>query len=380
MKLVIDENIASAKQAFNQFGEMLLTNGRNICNDILRDADVLIVRSITNVNENLLANTNVKFVGTATIGTEHIDTDYLNKKEIVFASSKGCNADSVAEYVFTSLIKIASERNLSLKDETIGVIGVGNIGSKVVNIAQALGLKVLKNDPPKERAGFGTDYVSLEEALQANIITLHVPLNRTGIDKTIHLLDSKRLNKIKANVILINSSRGAVVDNTALLNSISDRKLNVVLDVWEDEPFINSGLLQKVILSTPHIAGYSLEGKTNGTKMIYDALCKFTANPKEWQPVFPPIEHSEIELPAGKSVEQKLHFVFKQIYNIANDDALLRGILKIDEKEMGAFFDKLRKEYPVRREFNNYTILIREADKHLTDLLKSFRFKIAVKN
>ena len=380
MKLVIDENIASAKQAFNQFGEILLTNGRDICNDILRNADVLIVRSITNVNENLLANTNVKFVGSATIGTEHIDTNYLNIKEIVFASSKGCNADSVTEYVFTSLIKIASERNLTIKDKTIGIIGVGNIGSKVVNIAQTLGLKVLKNDPPKERAGIGTGYVSLEEAIQADIITLHVPLNRTGIDKTIHLLDSKRLNKIKANAVLINTSRGAVVDNTALLNSISDRKLNVVLDVWEDEPYINPGLLQKVILSTPHIAGYSLEGKINGTKMIYDALCKFTANPKEWQPVFPTIEHSEIELPASKFVEQKLHFIFKQIYNIANDDVLLRGILKIDKKEMGAFFDKLRKEYPVRREFNNYTILIREADKHLTDLLKSFRFKIAPMN
>ncbi len=380
MKLVVDENIASAKQAFNQFGEILLTNGRDICNDILREADVLIVRSITNVNENLLANTNIKFVGTATIGTEHIDIDYLNKKEIVFASSKGCNADSVAEYVFTSLIKIASERNLTLKDKTIGFIGVGNIGSKIVNIEQMLGLKVLKNDPPKERAGIGTDYVSLEEALQADIITLHVPLNRTGIDKTVHLLDSERLNKIKANAVLINTSRGEVVDNTALLNSISDRKLNVVLDVWEDEPFINPGLLQKVILSTPHIAGYSLEGKINGTKMIYDALCKFTANPNEWQPVFPPIEKSEIELPAGKSVEQKLHFIFKQIYNITNDDVLLRGILRIDEKERGAFFDKLRKEYPVRREFNNYTILIRDADKHLTGILKSFRFKIAVKN
>jgi len=380
MKLVIDENIASAKQAFKQFGEILLTNGRNICNDILRNADVLIVRSITNVNENLLVNTKVKFVGSATIGTEHIDTNYLNKKKIAFASSKGCNADSVAEYVFTSLIKIAAESNLTLKDKTIGIIGVGNIGRKIVNIAQMLGLKVLKNDPPKERAGIGTDYVSLEEALQADIITLHVPLNRTGIDKTIHLLDSKRLNKIKANAVLINTSRGAVVDNIALLNSISDRKLNAVLDVWEDEPFINPGLLQKVLLSTPHIAGYSLEGKTNGTKMIYDALCKFTANTNEWQPVFPTIGHSEIELPAGNSIEQKLHFIFKPIYNIANDDEMLRGILKIDEKARAAIFDKLRKEYPLRREFNNYTILIREADKHITGILKSFRFKIAVKN
>jgi len=380
MKLVVDENIASAEQAFNQFGEILLANGRDICNDILRDADVLIVRSITNVNENLLANTNVKFVGTTTIGTEHIDTNYLNKKEIVFASSKGCNADSVTEYVFTSLIKITAERNLTLKDKTIGVIGVGNIGSKVGNIAQMLGLKVLKNDPPKERAGIGTDYVSLEEALQADIITLHVPLNRTGIDKTIHLLDSKRLNKIKVNAVLINTSRGAVVDNTALLNSISNRKLSVVLDVWEDEPFINPGLLQKVLLSTPHIAGYSLEGKINGTKIIYDALSKFTANPNEWLPVFPPIEQYEIELPATKYIEQKLHFVFKQIYNIANDDEFLRGILKMDEKARAAIFDKLRKEYPVRREFKNYTILIKETDKHLTGLLKSFRFKLAVKN
>ncbi|MEE9571880.1 MAG: NAD(P)-dependent oxidoreductase, partial [Candidatus Neomarinimicrobiota bacterium] len=207
MKLVVDENIAFAEEAFSQFGDVLLFSGRKITNDILSNADALIVRSITNVDENLLQNTNIKFVGTATIGTDHFDTNYLNENNIVFADARGCNADSVAEYVFTALLKIAVDNKFTLKNRSIGIIGIGNIGSRVVKYAEALGLKVYKNDPPKQRAGEGSNYVSLEEALQANIVTLHVPLNKTGIDKTFHLFDEKKLNELKNNTIIINSSR-----------------------------------------------------------------------------------------------------------------------------------------------------------------------------
>ena len=197
MNIVIDENIVFAEEAFSEFGNIKLLNGRFINNSELKNADALIIRSITKVDNNLLNNSKVRFVGTATIGTDHINLDYLKRNKIVFADAKGCNADSVNEYVFTALLKIAAEENISLRNKTIGVIGIGNIGSRVVKAADALGMKVLKNDPPLERQGIGTDYHPLEEILNADFITLHVPLNKEGVDKTIHLLNRDNLKKIK---------------------------------------------------------------------------------------------------------------------------------------------------------------------------------------
>ena len=380
MKLVVDEKIALAEEAFSQFGDVLLIGGRQITNEILRNADALVVRSISNVDEKLLQNTNIKFVGTATIGTDHIDTNYLNKNYIAFADAKGCNAYSVAEYIFTALLKIAVDNKLTLKNKSIGIIGVGNIGSRVVKYAEALGLKVYKNDPPKQRAGEGSNYVSLEEALQADIITLHVPLNKSGIDKTFHLLDEKKLNELKNDTIIINSSRGAVIDNNALLNIIDKKHFKVILDVWEDEPLINTDLLQKVFVGSAHVAGYSLEGKINGTKMIYDALCRFTNQPNNWGPKLPTVENNIIDVSSVKNLEEKLHLIFKQIYNIEKDDSEMREMVEMDNDSKAAHFDKLRKEYPLRREFTSYTILIKETDKRLNGLLEAFRFKVKFKN
>jgi erythronate-4-phosphate dehydrogenase len=380
MQLVIDENIAFAEEAFSLFGDVLLMSGRQITNDILSNADALIVRSISNVDENLLQNTNIKFVGTATIGTDHIDTNYLNKNNIAFADAKGCNADSVAEYVFTALFKIAIDNKLTLKNKSIGIIGVGNVGSRVERYAEALSLKVYKNDPPKERACEGDNYVSLEEALQANIISLHVPLNKTGIDKTLHLLDKKKLNKIKNNTIIINTSRGAVVDNEALLDTIDNRNFKVILDVWEGEPLINTDLLQKVIIGSAHVAGYSMEGKANGTKNIYDALCRFTNQQNDWEPKLPTVENNIIDVSSTISLEEKLHFIFKQIFNIDTDDSEMREMIEMDNDSRFAYFDKLRKEYPLRREFNNYTVIIEPADNRLGEILRKFRFKIEAKD
>ncbi len=261
----------------------------------------------------------------------------------------------------------------------VGIIGVGNIGSRVVKYAEALGLKVYKNDPPKQRAGEGSNYVSLEEALQADIITLHVPLNKTGIDKTFHLLDEKKLNELKNDTIIINSSRGAVVDNNALLNIIDKKHFKVILDVWEDEPLINTDLLQKVFVGSAHVAGYSLEGKINGTKMIYDALCRFTNKPNDWEPKLPTVENNIIDVSSVKNLEEKLHIIFKQIYNVEKDDSEMREMVEMDNDSKAAHFDKLRKEYPLRREFTNYTILIKETDKQLKGILETFRFNIKIK-
>jgi len=380
MKLVVDENIALAEEAFSQFGDVLLISRRQITNEILRNADALIVRSITNIDENLLQNTNINFVGTATIGIDHIDTIYLNENNIVFADAKGCNADSVAEYVFTALLKIAADNKLTLKNKSIGIIGVGNVGSRVLKYAEALGLKVYKNDPPKQRAGEGNNYVSLEEAMQADIITLHVPLNKTGIDKTFHLLDEKKLIGIRNKTIIINSSRGAVIDNEALLNIVDEKCFKVILDVWEDEPLINNDLLQKVFIGSAHISGYSLEGKVNGTKMIYDSLCRFTNQLNDWEPKLPTTENNVIDVSSVKSIVEKLHLIFKQIYDIEKDDSEIRKMIEMNENMYAAYFDKLRKDYHLRREFNNYTVIIEPADKKLGEILRKFRFKVLFKD
>jgi erythronate-4-phosphate dehydrogenase len=376
VNLIIDENIAFAKEAFSQFGNVSLVNGRNITKDILNNADILIVRSVTNVNEKLLRGTNIKFTGTATTGTDHIDAAYLQKKNISFADAKGCNADSVTEYFLTALLKIVTDNKISLQNKSVGVIGVGNVGARVASYAQILGFNVLKNDPPKERAGIGNGYVSLEDTLQADIISLHVPLNKSGIDKTLHLLNEKKLKKIKNGAILINTSRGEVIDNNALLNIIDKKNIYACLDVWEGEPKINSKLLEKVNIGTAHIAGYSLEGKVNGTKMIYNALCEFTGQNSIWNPVLPRIESNTISISPVGTFSEKLYYLFKQIYDIDNDDLGMRKMLEMDDNSQAHHFDKLRKEYLLRREFNNYSVALGNDEKALSSILSDLRFNL----
>ena len=376
MNLLIDENIAFAKEAFSHFGKVILVDGRSLTNKNVKDADALIIRSITRVDEKLLNKSKVRFVGTATIGTDHIDLDYLKKHNITCADAKGCNADSVSEYVFTAFMKVTSEKKLSLKNKTIGVVGVGNIGSRVVRLAESLGLNVLKNDPPLERNGIGKNYVSLDEVLNADIITLHVPLSFEGVDKTHHLLNEDNLKKIKSNSIIINTSRGAVIDNVSLLKESVKKGFELTLDVWEDEPLINLKLLAKTKVATAHIAGYSLEGKVNGTKMIYDALCKFTKTNPQWAPELPVIEKTNLILPDGNTDEEKLSGLFSSIYNIEGDDLKMREISKYKQNEQAGYFDLLRKTYPVRREFSNFTVHLSEKEKHLKGILESFRFKV----
>ena len=378
MKIIIDENIAFAEEAFSALGNVKLLDGRNLKNKDVNDTDALIVRSVTDVDEDLLRNSNIKFVGTATIGTDHIDLDYLLNNNIEFSDAKGCNADSVAEYVFTALFNIASQQNISLKGKTIGVVGVGNIGSRVVRIAKVLGLKVLKNDPPLERRGTGKNYVSLDDVLKADIITLHVPMIYEGADLTFHLLNQNNLKYIKEGTIIINTSRGAVIDNSSLFEEANRKDLYLILDVWENEPSINTDLLLKTELATPHIAGYSIEGKVNGTKMIYDALCRYLKVQPTWKPKLPRIEFNKQELPKSSNEEKRFYNLLSSIYNIENDDEQLRKILNYKPGERAAYFDMLRKKYPLRREFGNYTIKISDEEIHLKPFLESLRFRVEV--
>ena len=376
LKIIIDENIAFAREAFNYLGQVILLPGKKITNQDLKNADILIIRSVTKVNEALLKNTSVKFVGTATIGTDHIDIEYLNKNNIAFADAKGCNAFSVAEYVIASLLYLANKSDFVLRGKNIGIVGVGNIGSKVAKFAKALGMNLLLNDPPLQRITNNRDFVNLDKILEADIITLHVPLNSEGVDRTYHLFDKARLSKINNGTIIINSSRGAVINNSDLFDLISDKKLKVVLDVWENEPEINIGLLKKVMIGTPHIAGYSWEGKVNGTLMIYNSLCNFLGVEQKFSLIKEFPQNSLLGFDESDKMERNLENLIENIYPIQNDDLQMRKMLNMDKEERIKYFDWQRKNYPKRREFDNYSVQSENLSDETKTLLEQLRFKI----
>jgi erythronate-4-phosphate dehydrogenase len=353
MKIVADPNIPFVEEAFGQPGEVKLVPGRQITADAVRDADVLLVRSVTPVNAALLEGSCVRFVATATIGFDHVDREYLSQKGIGFASAQGSNANSVAEYVVAAMLELAHRQKFRLRDKTLGVVGVGNVGSRVVRYAEALGMRVLQNDPPRERHERLKDFVGFDQVLaEADIITLHVPLTKEEPHATYHLINKDILAALEERrPILINTSRGAVVDNAALLKAIDGERLSgAVLDVWENEPNISPELLDVVDIGTPHIAGYSFDGKVNGTKMIYEAVCVFFGIPASWRPKLAAPTNQLIKAcsTTDEDEEDVLRGVIQQAYSVGADDiALRRNILA---------FDKLRAEYPVRREFFNYCL------------------------
>ncbi|MHC1738889.1 MAG: 4-phosphoerythronate dehydrogenase [Ignavibacteriaceae bacterium] len=344
MKTVVDENIIFAREAFEEFGTVNLVNGREIKKEMLTDTDALIVRSITNVNEELLKGSRVKFVGTATIGDDHIDKEYLQRENIIFTNAAGCNANSVVEYVFCGLIYLLKKYKLDPKHLSIGIAGAGRIGGRVAKVCETLGMKVLLNDPPLKRKTGDEKYLPLEEVLQCDVVTFHTPLNRGGIDNTVHLLNGGNLEMIKAGAIIINTSRGEVIDNKALWETGKEKKLKMIIDVWENEPDISSDLLDLCEIGTPHIAGYSTEGKANGTKMVYDKLCEFLGREKKWKPMLD-VEREKIKVAEMKrySIEE-LFELTSGFYEIMRDDKMLR-------EAGGKNFDELRRKYPFRREF-----------------------------
>lgn len=354
LNIVIDESITFAQEAFSRFGRILLLNGRNMSNSVIKNADALIVRSTTVVNEELLHGSNIKFVGTATIGTDHIDEEYLTSNGITFSDAKGCNSTAVAEYFITALLAISVKNKIKLDGKSIGIVGVGNIGTKVKFLAEVLGLNIVLNDPPLKEKSSSEIYRPLEELLNCDIITIHTPLTLDGKHPTHHLFNEEVLGKLKEGVILINSSRGEVVDNIALLDILKTKKLYTAFDVFESEPNILTELVNYLTIATPHIAGYSYEGKINGTKMIYDAFCKHFSFKPIWQPEYPTAKNSIISLSNSESDEEFFYNVLSYVYPIENDDKDLRVIREYSQNARGKYFDTLRKEYFLRREFNNY--------------------------
>jgi erythronate-4-phosphate dehydrogenase len=382
VRIVADANIPFVNECFSAAGQVTLIPGREMTAQDVADADALLVRSVTKVNEQLLTGSNVKFVGTATIGFEHIDVDCLKRNDIGFASAPGSNANSVAEYIVAALLELGQKYNFDIEGKSIGIVGVGNVGSRVENKCRALGMVPVLNDPPLKRQTGDERYRPLEELFDCDFITFHTPLTFEGEDKTFHLADERLFNSLKPGVVFLNSSRGGVTDTAALKNAFRAGKTQaVVLDVWENEPGIDTELLEMVDIGSPHIAGYSYDGKIAGMIMIYEALCKHFGLESEHsagdflpQPQVPQIRIDS----ASNSVQEMIRDTVSQIYKIVDDDQRLRTILQQPPDKRPVTFDKLRKEYPVRREFQNTDILVGSKNEDLAKKLSGIGFKVKI--
>lgn len=376
MKIIIDDKIPYIRGAFEAVAEVIYLPGSKTTPHVVRDADAIITRTRTICNEKLLAGSTVKCIATATIGYDHIDTDYCDKAGISWTNAPGCNSKSVEQYIASVLMVLAEKRNINLNDLTIGVVGVGNVGSKVARFCELLGMKVLLNDPPRERREGSTQFVSLDRIKnEADIITLHVPLNLKGEDATYHLADDAFFKSLKNKPVLINSCRGEVIRTESVkLALIKGEIADFVCDCWENEPDIDLELFEMTCLATPHIAGYSKDGKATGTLMSVQAVSEyFKLGLENWRP-------EGIELPAEPVIEidgskltehQIISKAILHTYDIRNDDALFRN--------KPADFEKQRGDYPTRREFPAYTIESKYVNKETNEQLKILGFNVIEK-
>ncbi len=383
MLIIADNNIPYAPQAFAHIGEVHTVTGRGLTADQVAGADVLLVRSTVKINQQLLAQCQPRFVGTATIGTDHVDQKLLAARRIHFASAPGSNANSVSEWWASSLLHLGAENHWQLTGKTVGIVGVGNVGSRIAAKAQALGMKVLKCDPPLKRLqnNANSTFHQLDYLLEnSDIISLHTPLTTEGRDKTYHLANSDFFARLKPGAIFVNCSRGKVHDTSALLRAIKDGQLAAtVLDVWEGEPLIELPLMEKVQLATPHIAGHSFDGKVNGTYMLYQETCRLLKIPEQWEPEdsLPEPQVPELEIDCdGKSVQDVATEACLRLYPIIEDDLAFRKSLKLKEEKRSALFTSLRTSYPVRREFSNTRLTLKRADEKHRNCLAGLGFEV----
>jgi erythronate-4-phosphate dehydrogenase len=373
MKVVIDNKIPFIKGALEQYCDVVYREGNSVKKSDLLDADALIVRTRTKCNAGLLDGTKVRFIATATIGYDHIDTEYCKAHRIAWTNAAGCNASSVQQYIAAALLQLAKKLGYQLSKKTIGIVGVGNVGSKVEIFCRAIGMHVLLNDPPRARREGAAGFVSLEEiAERADILTFHVPLNRAGEDATYHLVDKRLLSRVRKDQIFINSSRGEVVETASLKSILGEKKLaGCILDVWENEPGIDAELLGLADIGTPHIAGYSADGKANGTSMSVQALSRFFhLGVDAWRPSAVPLpERTVIDINCTDLDEQEiLRSIIHSTYDILADDRRLRTSPQTFEKQRG--------EYPLRREFPSYRVRLSGASGAFLQMIKTLGFNI----
>jgi len=376
MKIVCDDKIPFLRGVLEPFAEVVYLPGKQTTAEVVRDADAIITRTRTKCDAALLAGSSVKVIATATIGFDHIDTAWCERNGIIWRNAPGCNSWSVKQYIASVLVSLARRHGLDLRSMTLGVVGVGNVGSKVAEVASLLGMKVLLNDPPRARAEGSAAFVGLDELMEhSDIVTLHVPLTKEGEDATWHLFDAARIARLRPDQFLFNSSRGPVVDNAALREALKARTLRgAVLDVWENEPDIDRELMGLLEYSTPHIAGYSADGKANGTTMSVRTVASVLGLPlTDWTASGVPAPAQPLSFridAAGKSDAEVLAEAILHTYDVQRDSDALRATPDL--------FEKLRGDYPVRREPTAFSLQLQGGTAAQADTLSRIGFKVTI--
>lgn len=373
IKIIADDKIPFLKGALEPFADIHYIPAKEINNAMLQDVDALIIRSRTLCNKELLENTTVRHIATATIGFDHIDKEYCRQNQIKWRNAPGCNSGSVMQYLASVLVRLSMKYDFNFTEKTIGIIGYGNVGSKVAKLAKEMGFTVLISDPPLQRAGVLPKSGSLNEIKEkADIITFHVPLNKKGPDKTCQMVNANFLKSLKPSAIIINTSRGEIIDSQALKQTLINKQIKgAVLDVWENEPDIDHELLHLVDYATPHIAGYSVDGKANGTAMSVQTISNyFNFGLKNWFPQNVPIPKNQ-ELIVDKSASAKQEMLSKLILETYDIESDHQQLLLSPET-----FEKQRGNYPLRHEFANYQVNMKIDDPTLLESTKNIGFKI----
>lgn len=353
MKIIADKNIPYLKGIAEHFGEVTYLDGAAFSHDTIKNTDTLIVRTVTRFDEAILKDTQVKLICSATIGYDHIDTAYCDTHGIAWRNAPGCNSGSVMQYIVSSLIVVARKKGFDLKDKTIGIVGIGNVGKKVARACEILGMKVLLNDPPRERAEGSGQFVNLETIVrESDIITFHTPLIKEGADKTYHLADKTFFASLKKKPVVINSARGGIVDTEAIKVALKEGMISgAVIDCWENEPLIDTEYLNMVDIATPHIAGYSADGKANATRMSLESIAGFYNLDKS--PIseikIPEPENPLIDLNKFTDSDSRVYDAILETYNPLGDFARLQASPEA--------FKQLRNDYPLRREYFAYKVV-----------------------
>ncbi len=352
MKIVIDQNIPGVDQSFARRGDVFKVDGRKISKAQVQDARVLIVRSVTAVNSDLLQGTDVRFVGTATIGTDHLDIAWLNECGIRWASAPGCNADAAAQYTLAMMLLAGQRLRFKLSNRALGIVGFGNVGSRVRRLLAAYGVGTIKVcDPPLADAG-QSGLCEMKDIADCDVITFHVPLTRSGPYATLHLIGQSFLAQLQPGTLLVNTSRGKVAEGLSLGRWLASGSGCAALDVWPDEPRIDPDFLHAVTVATPHVAGYSLDGKLRGTEMVYRQFCDWLGNSGKGPDLLAGLGPERHLNNHGATVEDAILAACP----VARDDAQLRQIAALKPEDQSVFFDKLRQDYPERRDFAGWQV------------------------
>ena len=342
MRVIVDNKIPFIREAIEHIAdEVVYAPGHAFTPELVKDADALVIRTRTRCDRSLLEGSRVRFIATATIGFDHIDTEYCREAGIAWANAPGCNAPSVAQYLHSALLLLQMKRDKPLRGLTMGIVGVGHVGSLVAEVAGDLGMKVLLNDPPREEQEGPGRYAPLHRlAEECDLISFHVPLVREGNHRTFHLADETFFRSLCRRPVFINTSRGEVADTPALLQALESGQISdAIIDVWENEPDIDRTLLQKAFIGTPHIAGYSADGKANATRMALTALCRFFGLKPDFH-IVPPKPLNPV-ITASNETEAYL-----QMYDPRRDSDALKANPEL--------FEQLRGDYPLRRERQAY--------------------------